>query len=179
MSFIGGASGPWRVERIEAIAGAALPPVRFVDVVTVEPGAPKPPGEWVLTGATSNTRYTTRIETSALTAKQEPLGRSDATLAALIPIRKSPSWWSLAQDERRSIFEAQSRHIAIGLDYLPAIARRLHHARDLGEPFDFLTWFEFRPEDEADFDALVARLRDIPEWSFVEREVDIRLRRPD
>ena len=61
--------------------------------------------------------------------------------------------------------------------YLPAIARRLHHCRDLGyaEPFDFLTWFEYAPSDAAAFDELVAALRASPEWTFVEREVDVRL----
>jgi len=46
----------------------------------------------------------------------------------------------LTQDERRAVFEEQSHHTAIGLKYLPATARRLHHCRDLGteEPFDFL-----------------------------------------
>ena len=44
------------------------------------------------------------------------------------------------------------RHIATGLEYLPAVARRLHHGRDLGEPFDFLTWFEFAPEHAAAFE---------------------------
>jgi len=57
-----------------------------------------------------------------------------ATFAALIPIRKSEAWWSLAQDERRALFEETSRHIAIGMEYLPGIARRLHRARELGEP---------------------------------------------
>jgi len=105
------------------------------------------------------------------------LGRPAATLAALIPIKKSARWWELAQDERRAIFEETSQHTAIGLEYLPAIARRLHHSRDLGEPFDFLTWFEFAPEHAAAFDKLVARLRATPEWKYVEREVDIRLTR--
>jgi hypothetical protein len=27
------------------------------------------------------------------------------------------------------------------MKYMAAVARRLYHARDLGEPFDFLTWF--------------------------------------
>jgi len=63
------------------------------------------------------------------------------------------------------------------MGYLPEIARRLHHARDLGEPFDFLTWFEFRAEDEGRFDELVARLRATEEWRYVEREVDVRLAR--
>ena len=62
---------------------------------------------------------------------------------------------------------------------MTAIARRLHHARDLGEPFDFLTWFEFAPEHEAAFDDLLGELRASPEWTYVEREVDIRVRRID
>lgn len=72
----------------------------------------------------------------------------------------------------------QSRHTAIGLEYLPAVARRLHHARDLGEAFDFLTWFEYAPEQAAAFEELVRRLRASVEWRYVEREVDIRLSRP-
>ncbi len=65
----------------------------------------------------------------------------------------------------------------IGMDYLPAIARRLHHSRDLDQPFDFLTWFEFAPAREATFDAMLARLRATEEWDDVDREIDIRLTR--
>jgi len=80
-----------------------------------------------------------------------------------------------AQDERRAVLEEQSRHIGIGLEYLPAVARRLH-SRDLGgEPFDFLTRFEYAPEDGAAFDALLRRLRATAEWRFIDREVDVRL----
>ena len=63
------------------------------------------------------------------------------------------------------------------MKYLPAIARRLHHCRDIGgnEPFDFITWFEFAPADTAAFDELVAALRASPEWQYVDREIDIRL----
>ena len=67
--------------------------------------------------------------------------------------------------------------LAISLEYLPAVARRLHHGRHLAEPFDFLTWFEFAPEDATRFDELVQRLRTTEEWSYVEREVDLRLAR--
>jgi chlorite dismutase len=95
----------------------------------------------------------------------------------LIPLRKTSAWWELAQDRRRAIFEESSRHIATGLRYLPAVARRLHHCRDLGEPFDFLTWFEYAPADEPRFDELVAMLRRTQEWQYVDREVDIRLDR--
>ncbi len=53
---------------------------------------------------------------------------------------------ALAQDERRELLEETSHHIAIGLEYLPAIARRLYHGRDLDDTFDF-TWFEYAPQD--------------------------------
>lgn len=95
----------------------------------------------------------------------------------MIPIRKSEAWWELTQDERREILEPRSRHIALGLEYLPAVARRLHHSRDLGEPFDFLTWFEFAPAHAGAFDELVGRLRASEEWSYVEREVHVGLTR--
>ena len=108
---------------------------------------------------------------------QEPLGRSSAALAALIPIKKAAAWWDLAQDERRTIFEDQSHHNAIGVHYLPAIARQLYHCRDLDEPFDFLTWFEYPASHAQAFEELVARLRATREWTYVEREVDIRLER--
>src|SRR5262249_32330893 len=112
-----------------------------------------------------------------LRAKQAALGRPEATRAAFLPIRKSEAWWELAQDERRTVFEDQSHHISGTLKYLPMIARRLHHARDLGEPFDFMTWFEYAPEYESAFDELVAMLRSTPEWKYVDRELDIRLSR--
>lgn len=112
-----------------------------------------------------------------LTAKQAGLGRPDAVHAALIPIRKSARWWALAQDERREIYEERSGHTTIGAEYLPQIARRLHHCRDLGEPFDFLTWFEFAPEHEDAFDHMLSRMRASEEWQYVDREVDIRLSR--
>lgn len=134
---------------------------------------------WTLRGITSNARYSTHAEQSNLRAAQAMLGRETATLAALIPIRKTPAWWHLSQDQRREIFEERSRHIADSMKYLPAIARRLHHCRDLGpaEPFDFLTWFEYAPEHAPMFDELVAMLRATEEWKFVDREVDIRLRK--
>ena len=97
--------------------------------------------------------------------------------AALIPIKKSAAWWELTQEERRKIFEDKSHHIAASLKYLPAIARQLYHCRDLGEPFDFLTWFEYAPEHADMFEELVGMLRATEEWTFVEREVDIRVAR--
>lgn len=156
--------------------GEPLPRADRLAVATAPPG---PGSRWTLQGITSNERYVERTEREQLVALQEGLGRPAATRAALIPIRKSAGWWQLTQDERRAIFEQRSRHTAIGLRYLPAVARRLHHCRDLGEdePFDFLTWFEFAPEHAAPFEELLASLRATPEWEFVEREVEVRLER--
>lgn len=132
---------------------------------------------WALTGVTSHERYVERHEHEQLQARQEGLGRGAATCAALIPIRKNDDWWRLSQDERREILETRSQHIAAGMRYLPEIARRLHHCRDLPEaaPFDFLTWFEYAPEHAAAFDELAALLRASEEWRYVERETDIRM----
>jgi chlorite dismutase len=173
--FTGGDAGAWRVIETHLLCGEALPDVTHIDVTDGEHQAYS--GVWTLTGVAGHVRYTTRAELNALGAKAAPLQRPEARCAALIPIRKSVTWWALAQDERRAIYEDQSRHTTIGLDYLPRIARRLHHSRDLGEPFDFLTWFEFAPEHETGFDELLARLRATEEWTYVERELDIRLQR--
>lgn len=178
IDFLAGAEGAWRIERITAVIGPTLPDAERLDLRTGPPDAARPPlgaPGWRLSGIVGHLRYTTRDERAILSDRQEGLGRPNSTRAALIPIRKSPAWWDLAQDERRAILEDRSRHIAIGLEYLPAVARRLHHSRDLGEPFDFLTWFEFAPEAETAFDELLARLRASPEWDYVDREVDVRL----
>lgn len=132
---------------------------------------------WTLRGVSSNTRYVTRDERTQLQAVQAGLGRPEATRAALIPIRKNAAWWALSQEERRDIFETKSHHTANSMPYLPAIARQLHHCRDIGEPFDFLTWFEYAPEHAEAFEQLVKTLRASEEWTYVDREVDIRLER--
>ncbi len=172
--FVGSTSGPWRITRQSAYRGAAWPEAPAITMV--EADLP-PSGSWTLSGVTSNRRYTTATEAQALAPLTAPLGRPEATLAALIPIRKSSAWWALAQDERRAIYEERSRHTTIGMEYMPRIARRLHHCRDLGGPFDFLTWFEFAPEHAPAFDELVGRLRATEEWSYVDWEVDLRLTR--
>lgn len=175
-NFSAGKVGEWRIERIDPVVGDALAPAERLAVVE----GPRPTlasMSWSLTGFTSNERYVEHWEHAALASVQQPLGRPVATCAALIPIRKSKAWWELTQDERRDILEERSHHIAVGLEYLPAVARRLHHSRDLGEPFDFLTWFEYAPPDGAAFEELVGRLRATEEWSLVDREVDVRLTR--
>ena len=173
--FTGGASGPWRIQRIDAIIGESLPITERLTVLEGEGTPHLAEADWVLRGVTSNERYVNEAERAALTARQAGLGRPEATCAALIPIRKSETWWELTQEARREIFEERSRHIATSLQYLPAVARRLHHGRDLGEPFDFLTWFEYAPVYAEAFEELVSKLRQTEEWTHVEREVDVRL----
>jgi chlorite dismutase len=175
VQFVAGASGLWAIDRIDAYIGDSLPPAECLAVVEGGPSVSR--GAWTLRGTTSNSRYTARHEAEILRARQEGLSRPQATRAALIPIRKSEAWWALAQDERRAIFEERSRHIGIGLEVLPAVARRLHHSRELGEPFDFLTWFEYAPEHSGAFEDMVGQLRATEEWRYVEREVDVRLTR--
>jgi hypothetical protein len=173
-SFVGGDRGRFAVERVTQVKGESLP---FVPRLAVHEGTFAPPGDgvFVLRGSTGHVRYVEQSEKRALAAVQPPLGRPEATRAALIPIRKADAWWELAQDERRALLEQRSRHVTIGLRYLPAVARRLYHSRELGEPFDFLTWFEYAPEHAEAFEELVAALRASEEWSYVEREVDLRL----
>ena len=168
--FAGGASGQWIITSICEFRGDGIPQAPFLAIDGAEGG------EWTLRGTASNLRYTTDSEREQLRAKQEGLGRAASTRAALIPIRKSAEWWAMAQDERRAVYERGS-HLPIGLDYLPGVARKLYHSRDLGEAFDFLTWFEFAPDQEAAFDHMLDRLRACAEWEFVDREVDIRLSR--
>ncbi len=174
-SFIETARGAWTILRSESLIGAGVA-LREMQL-DIRQDAVGAGNRFCVRGIQSNIRYANRAERRELVSRQEGLGRPEATIAALIPISKTDEWWALAQDERRSIFEESSRHHSIGLEYLPQIARRLYHSRDLGEAFDFLTWFEFAPEHEEAFNDLVARLRASLEWKYVSREVDIRLRK--
>jgi len=174
VSFVAGPAGLWKVDRVTAVVGESLPMAQRMDMVESHALQSSLFGGWVLRGVTSNGRYSNHDEVASMERRQVGLGRPEATRAALIPIRKGATWWALAQDERRAIFEEQSHHIAIGEEYLPQVARRLHHCRELAEPFDFLTWFEYTPEHSEAFEDLVRRLRATKEWTFVDREVDIR-----
>lgn len=174
-TFSAGHTGTWNVDRIIPILGEGLPGVPRLDIRDGVGGSSAVGASWELRGVAGHARYVERREKVELDRSSPPLGRAAATRGALIPIRKSPEWWALPQDERRAIFEERSRHIADSLAYLPRIARRLYHSRDLGEPFDFLTWFEFAPEHEHAFDDLVGMLRSREEWTFVDREVEVRV----
>lgn len=178
-SFVGGKQGVWRVIDVRSVAGSNLERVERVNVVNDAVAELPLDSSWVLQSFISNIRYSKRDEVNTLRAVQPVLSRPEAVSAVLIPIKKSAQWWGMAQDERRAIFEEESHHTAVGLEYLPGVARRLLHCRDLGEPFDFLTWFEFAPEHTTAFDELLLRMRASKEWEYVEREVEVRLDRDD
>jgi len=173
VTFVAGATGAWRIERVSAVQGEVLAPAARLTIAEL-PVAPDT-GVWSLRGVVSHPHYATTAELRQLAAVQPVLSRPEASCAALIPIRKSDAWWAMGQDDRRAIFEDRSGHIARSMRHLPAVARRLHHSRDLGEPFDFLTWFEYAPEYASAFDDLVGELRATEEWRYVVREIDVRL----
>ncbi len=180
-SFVGGTAGSWLIASHHTLSGE---PIATASRVAMVSGAlPETPigAAWMMRGAATNDRYTTATEKAELIARQAPIGREPSTRAALILLRKSAAWWGLAQDERRAILEEQSHHIAIGLRYLPAVARRLLHCRDFGtgEPFDFIGWLDYAPEDDGAFEEMLALLRATPEWRFMDREIDIRLKKAD
>jgi chlorite dismutase len=181
-TFRGGQSGGWKVTSLGRVKGEPLASVPALSVVhSAAIALPLLPSQtsWRLAGVASHLRYTERAEKVLLEAAQAGLGRPEAICAALIPIKKSSAWWELTQEERRGIFEDKSHHIAGSLKYLPAIARQLYHCRNLGEPFDFVSWFEYAPEHAEMFEELVGMLRATEEWSYVEREVDVRVVRED
>jgi hypothetical protein len=134
--FVGGITGMWRVLAIRPVQGDTLPRVERVAVYRADEPSPQE-SQWTLSGVISNVRYVERPEQQELTLKQAPLGRSEATMAALIPIRKTAAWWNLTQEERRNIFEKKSHHIAEGVRYLPSVARQLYHSRDMASPSTF------------------------------------------
>ena len=175
--YVGGSSGAWRVTEMTTHSGVPLKPVTHIEIVHGRANHPSNRASWVLRGLARNTRFFTREERASTDSRRFAANPSASTCAALIPIRKSAEWWSLEAEDRQEIIEARTLHIRQGLRFLPAIARRLLHGRDLGEPFDVVTWFEYAPRDARIFDELVAALRSSMEWQYVEREIDIRLER--
>lgn len=172
-SFIGGDAGEWIVIGETLFQGTPLTSVTHLSIRPA--GAPSSSGAWTLQGVASNTRYVTREEKSELVSVEPTLGRAEAALAVMIPMRKNADWWSLTQEDRRDIFH-RSGHHSTGLQSLPAIARRLHHCRDLAsaQAFDFITWFEFAPEHASVFDELISAFRETEEWQYVDREYEMR-----
>lgn len=174
-NYVGGSTGEWRITNVVNHSGSALKPASHISITNGELTRIPAGTSWVLRGVVNNTRYVTREERFDRLIRPAIPYSDTATCAALIPIRKSHAWWKLAKADRREIVEERSRRITNGFGFIPAIARRLQYSRDLGEPFDFVTWFEYDVGDASIFDELVNVLRTSEEWNYVEREIDIRL----
>ena len=72
----------------------------------------------------------------------------------------------MTYEERLRISAEQFSGTEIGSGDFAGIARHLHHSRELGEPFDILTWFEYTPSDSAAFEEFVLRTRSTEEWNM-------------
>src|SRR5206468_4851318 len=96
-TFIGGAAGAWRIDSSIAVTGEGMPSAERLEVR--DGIVPTSAGTWRLSGVAGHPRYVERPEKTRLDPVSPPLGRPDATRAAMIPIRKSPAWWALPQDE--------------------------------------------------------------------------------
>lgn len=105
-------------------------------------------------GTTSNTRYTIRSEVKVLASTG--LDGRDATCAALIPIRKTPAWWSPPRASGAPFWRSNPA-IEIGLGYSPAVARRLQPCR-AWRALRFPLPGSNRPQDADAFEELADRL---------------------
>src|SRR5712692_11329183 len=110
VTFAGGDSGSWSVERMTTVRGARLKTVGRVALLEGSDSLAPPGSAWILKGVTGGDHYVTDGERHALLARQAPLGRPEASAAAMIPIRKNAEWWQLSHQERRAIFEERSHH---------------------------------------------------------------------
>ncbi len=127
MTFIGGPTGAWKIDRIIPVVGEGLPAAERLSLQT---GFATSTGyTWAFRGVAGHARYVERRERTLLDTASPPLGRPDARTGVFIPICTSPQWWALTQEERRAIFEERSHHIAQSLTYLPAVARRLYQSQ--------------------------------------------------
>jgi hypothetical protein len=172
--FSAGSRGPWAIDSVTAIRGQGLGSAVRLDIANAST-AMLTPALWRVRGLTSHAHYTTRAEADVLAAIERPAVRAAGTMAVMIPIRKSDGWWALAQDERRHILAETSQHVALGLAAGDAISRKLYHSRAICEEFDFVTWFEFAAEHAPVFDKLTSQLRATAEWTYVVREVEVRM----
>jgi hypothetical protein len=169
----------YRVEKVVNVAGDPLAVAAGWSVARIESRAkiPAVATDLALTGVTQHPGYTGASDRQSL----ERVSRRDpGTVAVLIPIRKTEAWWAMAQDERLAFFHRRNGsagHIAIGQRFAGKILRRLYHARYQPDgQWDFLTYFELSPNQATTFRTLLASMRNPrrnPEWRFVEREVEI------
>ncbi len=167
-----------KVVSVTNVRGAALEGIEpGLSFARIESSVGLPDGAGDLVAVTQHLGYTRAAERAELAPATSP--GADAHVV-IIPITKSAAWWELAHDERDQLFRGAGTsegHVNVGRPVAKQILRKLYHGRGVpGAGWDFLTYFEFAPELEGEFRALVSGLRDParnPEWRHVEREADI------
>lgn len=174
-SFIAGDRGSWEVLSMLPVIGQSLEPAPFFDIRNEYLMRAPVDIRWLLRGVTSRRSFADAPGNFCEMLPQPQLGRPCATCAAFIPVKKCLAWWELNESEKREIHDMESNKTARWLKHSNGIARQFHHSRELGEPFDFLAWFEFSPKESGAFEEMMSSLRESEEWKYVEREVDVRL----
>src|SRR5437870_13404852 len=128
-AFLAGATGRWKVERLEGIRGPSLATASHLEVSLGSKTTPQH-ALWILHGVTSHERYATRAEHDRIAAVQPPLDRAEATSAARFPIARAAARWEFPQQDRRATSDEVWRYVAFARACPPASARRTHHVRD-------------------------------------------------
>jgi len=175
----------YRVDRVRTVTGDAGPlPVPGWDLWRIDSEEPfAAEGLVRVAGQTGPPVYTSPDAPTAAANGLGALGMDQPVRAVLIPIRKNADWWQVSEEGRRTHFHPSATrpgHTRIGEPYIGKIHRRLFHSRAFTREYDFLTYFEFRVGDEEAFVQLVNELRDVsvnPEWSYVDREWEIWMRK--
>jgi hypothetical protein len=184
-----GAVSQYRIETVNPVAGqipsglaSGWSMIRIESDATIRLEADAASLVVAFYGATQSLNYTNEPQRRELDAhSRSEVEPSEETVAVMIPIRKSPQWWGLAQDQRQTYFQTRGQyqgHTAIGLRYVDRVYRKLYHSRYFNppNPYDFLTYFEFNRAHTEDFKSLLAELRDPtrnPEWTHIDLEYEI------
>jgi chlorite dismutase len=171
----------YRIEVVRSIVGTPIVSMEAgQELLRIESTQGAPPGAGDLVGVTQHAQYQNSAEAAELATRARP---APSSVSVIIPISKSADWWALGHAERAKLFRSEGTrgHIHVGRPHVKSIHRKLYHARYLPNArWDFITYFEFEADRTDDFRALVAGLRDTkrnPEWTFVERESEIWLKK--
>lgn len=113
-------------------------------------------------------------------ARSRASGR-DVRNAIILPLRKTPEWWSMNPLDRHAFFYPSYNghgdamgHARSAEAGIASIYRQVYHHPDgygIEGQFDFISYFECDDEHLATFDEIRRNLRDVrqnPEWGFVQ-----------
>lgn len=160
--------------RVDAVIGTETPEPGWTMARLESESRTAPDLPLVYLGRSQSLQYTSPEQQAALAHAHGEFGAGATTV--IIPIRKSEAWWGLSAEDRRAHFRVGAGHTHTGAPYVDRVYRKLYHSRSMGLPYDFVTYFEFAPEDAGYFRDLLQELRDQnrnPEWRYVEWECEI------